>query len=216
MSNLDILIGWLERILEVLKKYSLISILKAIGLGWLIYLSFNPSIVIDYCERKREEAHKEQIERRIDVSSKVQIQLDRLLLKTNATRAFFIDFHNGAKNLNNLPYLKGIMLYETVKGDLDYVSDFYKDFSLTNFPFILSLFKEKKFIGKVELIQSTDNRLYRLLTYNKAQYIGLIVIEGENDIAGLLGITYTSIPEDKNRCEIYLESTANQLKQILK
>lgn len=172
--------------------------------------------MIDFYEKKRDEIHKEQLDKRIEISSKVQLQLDKVLLKTNATRAFFIDFHNGAKNLNNLPYLKGVMLYESVKGDLEYISDFYKDFSLTNFPFVLGLLKEKRYFGEVKDIGKTDGRLCRLLTYNKAAYIGLIVIEGENDIAGLVGVTYTTVPEDKERCVVYLERTAEQLKNIFR
>ncbi|MDR1913007.1 MAG: hypothetical protein LBQ68_00790 [Clostridiales bacterium] len=57
-------------------------------------------------------------EKRSDVSLKVQLIIDRLIIDTNANRILIFEFHNGASNLHSLPFIYMTCNYETSKRDI--------------------------------------------------------------------------------------------------
>ncbi len=69
-------------------------------------------------KKKEEKEHKELIEVRRVTDSQIRTSLDRLLLRTGASRAFVFEFHNGGTNICGLPFLRMTNTYESLSAGM--------------------------------------------------------------------------------------------------
>jgi hypothetical protein len=110
----------MEVILNMIVTYGAPFVITAI----VLYGAFRfMNIVINRFERNssttkatqtEKEEHDKLIEIRKSIDGSINTALERVLMRTNADRAFIFEFHNGGANLAGLPFLKMSNTYEVV------------------------------------------------------------------------------------------------------
>lgn len=195
-EKIDKGIGWLQKLLNLQKKYGFFSILKGLFLimlaGYVIFFALNPRYLLEKMDNIQKENHSDAIAKRIESDSQVRLILDKLLLRSGADRSFLIEFHNGSKNLaTDLPFLFGSMRIESTTDSIAGVEEEYADFSLSRYPLMVNILKDGFFYGSVEeKVKSLDKKLYFKLKSNSVNEIALITLyQGDNPL-GILGLSF--------------------------
>lgn len=196
INILTSLFGIFQKSVEWSKKYTFFEILK--GLFTLIiscavlFIFLNPSYFLERYEQFKDRQHTAEIDKRVEVSPKIQIILDKLLLATKANRAFLIEVHNGTNNLNGLPFLFGDMTYEEVSNDnLEYISELYQNMPLSRFLISQKLFEDGFWYGTVDELATIDKRLASRIKINNGSWIALILLKGAEQYLGVIGVSFT-------------------------
>lgn len=201
MDNIEKGVNVFEKFLNMVAHNKFIDIIKTIGVivlvSWAFILSTNPSIVFEAYEKFIVSNHNKAIEKRMEISEHVNLELDKLLLKTRAQRVYIAEFHNGTNNLNGLPFCFTDVTFERVEDDLtiEYIAELYKDIPNNRFPMIYFLYKNKYWAGTTDELKSIDKRLGVRMEVNGARYVVFGFIEGANSPIGLLGLSYSEIPQ---------------------
>jgi hypothetical protein len=196
------LFGIFQKSVDWSKKYSFIDMLK--GLFALVvstavlFIFLNPSYFLERYEQFKDKKHTEEVDKRLEISPKIQIILDKLLLTTKANRAYIIEFHNGTNNLNGLPFLFGDMTYEEVSNDdLEYISELYQNVPLSRFSISQKLFEDGFWYGTVDELANIDKRLASRIKINNGSWIALILLKGQEHYLGVIGVSYTDSAQVK-------------------
>jgi hypothetical protein len=187
---------WLEKILELSKKYSFMDIIKSILLfvfmGYMVFLTFNIDVLIKRYEESKDKEHAENLMKRMSNSPLIKNELENILYSIGADRVFLIEFHNSIKSVEGYPYAYGSMNYEIVSDSTMYVSDEYTNFSLTKYDMISYMLKNNLFVGNVDAVKPIDNRLHLKFLSNNMAELAMIVVEGVDLPLGILGISYNN------------------------
>lgn len=187
---------WLEKILELSKKYSFMDIIKSILLfvfmGYMVFLTFNIDVLIRRYEESKDKEHAENLMKRMSNSPLIKNELENILYSIGADRVFLIEFHNSIKSVEGYPYAYGSMNYEIVADSTLYISDEYTNFSLTKYDMISYMLKNNLFVGNVDAIKPIDNRLYLKFLSNNMAELAMIVVEGVDLPLGILGVSYNN------------------------
>lgn len=69
-------------------------------------------------EKTIEKTHVELLEVRRRINIEINTMLERVMYKTNASRAYVFEFHNGLTGLGGLPFLKMSNTYEVCQGGI--------------------------------------------------------------------------------------------------
>lgn len=197
----------LERILEWTEKYSIKHILKAVVMLWFIVFtltfSFSPSTILNKYAKWNEYVHNQKIEKRLQISPKIQAEIERILLRTNATRATILECHNSNINGVGIPFYYADVTYECVRG-VPFVAEYYRDFSISRYTLLPYVYKNHYFAGNIEQVKKIDERLAIEMPLNSSQYI---IIYSLPNKCGFLAITYNNpdnVNLDRDRREIEL------------
>lgn len=196
ISILDAIFGIFQKSVEFTKKYSIVDLLK--GLFALVFstaiilLFLNPSFILDKYDEFKDKQHTEKVEKRLDISPKIQLELDKLLFSTSANRAFVVEFHNGTNNLNGLPFLYGDVTYEQVNG-VEYIGDLYYNIPLARFPISNVLMNRGYWYGSLDELAEIDKRLKNRVEVNDCTWMALILLKGKDQYLGIIGLTYKDI-----------------------
>ena len=185
---------WFGTVLEWVQKYSIWSFIKA-GLVFMFvcyvtFISLNPGIVYDKVVDYIEQTHSINQDKRAEATIKINYILKDLLVQTNADRAWVIEYHNGTSGLGGLPFIYGIMNAEVTDDNTYSVASHYKDFLLSEFPFILETSDYGGWIGDVEQIKKYDKKLYYSFKSNDVNHIAWFYLQSENSDIGVIGISY--------------------------
>lgn len=193
---------WFGTVLEWIQKYSIWSFLKAgfvmIFVSYVMVISLNPGIIYERVVDYVTEIHNNDQSKRLDASVRINYILNDLMRVTNADRAWVIEYHNGTSGLGGLPFTYGIMNSEIISDDVNPVSSHYKDFLLSEYPFILETSPAGGWIGNVEDIQNKDRKLYYAFKSNSITNIAWFYLKSEDKDIGVIGISYCNneMPED--------------------
>lgn len=215
MENMDKGVGLLSRILNLLKKYGFWKILQSMAillvLGYVVFFALNPTYLLDRVMKVYEQRHEEAIDKRAYATKMTYVILNRLLSSTSSDRAWFIELHNGDKNLaSGLTFLYGSMLSETTAEGIREVKDEYENFYLSKFPLMSDMITvEKSYIfARVEDLATCDKTLYYKLKSNDVEHIAMLTLFNANKKPlGILGLTWCS-PCDTNPNAIRADMTA--------
>ena len=185
---------WFEKVIEWVNKYSIWSIIKAgfvmIFVSYVMVISLNPGIIYERVIEYVTKVHNENQDRREQASVKINYILKELIETTNCDRAWVIEYHNGTSGLGGLPFTYGIMNSEIISDGVMSVSAHYKDFLLSEYPFILETSKYGGWKGNVEDILASDRKLYYAFKSNEVNDIAWFYLQSEDRDIGIIGISY--------------------------
>ena len=126
-NNAGNVIGWLEKISGIMRKFGLRDIFLSIMVLFLVivvgHIAFNPESFLEKIEQIQERQHTELIKRRIEVTPKIRSSLISLRHDTGADRAFILEAHNGGTNLTNLPFLYADLSYAEPQAEAGWSRD---------------------------------------------------------------------------------------------
>ena len=110
IDNTDKVLNWVGKALELVKNYGITRILTTSLLISIIsiffYFLFNPDTAFDIYERWKQVKHDELMEIRMQNAPKIQLLIDRLTYKVDASRTMILELHNGNDGVGGLPYTK--------------------------------------------------------------------------------------------------------------
>lgn len=195
MEKLEKGIGWLQKLLNLQQKYGFFSILKGLFIilvtGYVIFFALNPRFLIEKVEAIQSEKHDKEVERRFKTDGETRVTLSKLLGKVNADRCWFIDIHNGKKNLSTgLGYLYGDMLVEECSEGVEPVEHEWQDVYLPKYPFVAKVYEDGYFWGSVDSIKGIDKKLYFKLKSNEVNEIAMMFLFNGDTPLGILGISF--------------------------
>lgn len=188
-------INWLQKILNLQKKYGFLSIIKGLFLlflsGYVVFFALNPRFLLERITNIQTEQHAHLVQSRLVADSKIRLILSNVLNKTNADRAWLIEFHNGSKNLSTgLPFLFGSMRLEETRDSIINVDEDYADFSLSKFKLISKVLDDGFFYGNIQDVKSIDKRLYYRFQSNDINEIALLTLYNDDKPVGIVGLSF--------------------------
>lgn len=195
-------LGWLEKMLQLEKQYGIWNILKSLGVLvitiWVIYLSLNPSILVEKYQEIVEDKHIKELTETTQKSQEIEKELESLLLNLGCERTFLIEYHNSVKSVEGCPWQFGSMNYEEVADNIEYfISDEFTEFITTKYSMTHYINKNNLFIGDINDIKKIDKRLAIKLESSNIKNLAIIGIEGEKLPIGILGVAYGDIEKNK-------------------
>lgn len=194
-QNVEKGIGWLQKLLELQQKYGFFSILKGLFIilvtGYVIFFALNPKYLLDRFETIQLEKHDKEAAKRFKVDGETRVTVSKLLSLVDADRAWFIDIHNGKKNLSTgLGYLYGDMLVEECMDGIEPVEHEWQDVYLPKYPLVSKVYDDGYFWGSVDSIKSIDKSLYFKLKSNDVNEIAMMFLFNGETPLGILGISF--------------------------
>lgn len=189
-------IGWLQKLLNLQKKYGFFSIVKGLFLvllaGYVVFFALNPKFLLERITKIQTEEHSSLIETRLKSDTEISKILSNMIVTADADRAWLIEMHNGSKNLaTGLPFLYGSMRMEEVRDSIFHVDEEYSDFSLSKYKLIVKALHDGFFYGNLEDVRRVDERLYYKFKANNVNEIALLVLyDCEETPIGILGLSY--------------------------
>ena len=221
-ANPTSIIQWLDDMSNLINKHGLTKLIKSlISLVITIltfYFIFNFNKVIDWVAEYLNTRHQQAIEYRIEIGPEVDMILNEVLVELGASRAFVFEPHNGKANVNGLPFGYVKMTYEqTAKGIESIIHDYDEDLDVNQFPFINEAYSNFSWVGSMEDLQTIDDRIYRKMHANYADYLAIVSIHGVHSPVGFVGITYVegTTPADKWHIQRVLNNSAQRIGNLL-
>lgn len=195
MDKINNGIGWLQKILNLQNKYGFFSIIKGLFLiflaGYVIFFALNPKYLLERMTRIQTEQHEHLVQSRLSADSDIRLILSKTMSKTNADRAWLIEFHNGNKNLTTgLPFLFGSMRIEETRDSILNVDEDYADFSLSKYKLISNVIEEGYFYGNIEKVRNIDKRLYYKFQSNDIHEVALLTLYDREKPIGIIGLSF--------------------------
>jgi hypothetical protein len=151
IDNTDSAIGWLERLLALLKEYGPWKILGATVLiaivSAFLYFTLNFTKVFEIYDAWKARQHDDKMELRMELGPKIQNMTDKLTYGLGASRTLVLELHNGNSGTGGLPFTKCTATYESLNIGKHPVGHEYQDFSMSLLPFAHTLFKAGYWCG---------------------------------------------------------------------
>lgn len=153
---------------------------------------------IDNSERKKAENHKKSLNKRSEISEKVDEVLFDMLLQTNAQRVVMIEFHNSKENLDGLSFLWYDIQHEKQQKGVSSLSAKAKNLQATNLrPIIYRINNEKTHIIHLgpEDIENIYNESTVFYAHMKEINVSHVIYCGiyntnTNELIGLIAIEF--------------------------
>lgn len=194
-QKIDKGLGWLEKCLSIVEKYKFKTIFKAVAVILIIAATVgflkNPTWIFEKMEEVRQKEHTEQLIKRTENNYKIQSSIEKLVYKTNASRCVIISLHNGLNDINNIPYLRGSAIYESMNENVIPVSEQYQNVILSLFPFTNYLYFNDFWCGDLSELKKMDKSLYHRLAANDTSHFCAMTIEGKDKPIAFIFLTYT-------------------------
>ena len=189
-------LGILEKVITFFNKNSIWSIVKSVFLcvfiGYFLYFSLNPSIILDRIEKAKTEKHIEDINNRFHNTKTIQNEIKMLLNETSADRALLIEYHNSIQSLQGLPFAFGSLNFEEISNNVEfYLGDEFSNFNTSKYPICNYLMDNPLWYGDINELEKIDRRLALKLKASKVQYLVIIEVMGSEQPIGILAVTYT-------------------------
>ena len=183
-------IGWVDTILNIMKKYSILEIIKAMLLLMLLSMTIriciDPSFVFEAWKEWQERHHETELVERSNKDEKIKDYLNLWLHKYHADRVFIIQYHNGTKDWQH-----GTMRFEKCANNIVSMKKDYVNFNLTwlDLPFYLK--EHDSFIGNMNELKVLDQTLYNQLIPYDVDHLACIIIRDQyGDPKGIFGCTW--------------------------
>ena len=203
MQNIDKTdreIGFLERILEKIKKYSFFDFIKGFILILLTALVIgfisNPTYIFEKYKEWQDKEHAERIEQRMNNNEKLHILSEKLMYKVEAKRVMVLELHNGLENSVGLPFSKCSATYEALNDGVVPVAEQYQNVNLSLMPFATHLFQHGYWCGDVDDLQDIDRGLYYKMKSNNTEHFAACVIEGVDKPLAFLFVSFNAVNHD--------------------
>lgn len=207
-------LGTLDKVVNFFSTHSTWSIVKSVLLcsfiGYFIYFSLNPQIIVERVEKAKSEKHSEDINNRFLHSKTIQNELKMLLTETSADRAILIEYHNSVQSLQGLPFAYGSLNFEEISKNVEYyLGDEFNNFNTSKYSICNYLMDNPLWYGDIAALEDIDRRLALKLGASKVQYLVLIEIMGKEQPIGILAVTYTG-----NTAVPHINSVISKMRQF--
>lgn len=204
IENTEKGIGFLERVMQLVSKYSIFQFLKGfliiVFLALIIGFISNPTAIFEEYKKWEDTQHKEQLELRLSNTNKINHLLDKALYKMNVDRIILLECHNGNTGIGGLPFAKCTATFEVLNDDVLPVASQYQDVNLSLMPFSSYLFTNGYWCGDVEELKNIDKGLYHKMAGNGTTHFASCVIEGVESPLAFLFVSFKEVGENHN-CE---------------
>lgn len=198
-NNVNNGLSWIERTLNIVDKYKITTIFKALFLIIIICgtVSFiqNPTYIFEKYKKWEDTQHSIALEKRMKNNAEIQLLIEKLLYKTNAKRVVVLELHNGLTSNGNLPFAKCTATYEALKDGVHPISDQYQNTNLSLMPFANELFKQQYWCGDTQDFKDIDKALYYKMMANGTEHIACCVIKGVNEPLAFLFVSFEATSE---------------------
>lgn len=206
MQNIDKVekgVGWIERLMGLVDKYSIWKFLKAfiIILLTALIIGFisNPFYLFEKYDDYKAKVHTDKMELMKINNNLIQTELELLLEKTGADRCLLLAYHNTKESLAGVPFIYLTATHEVLNYDIAPVADGYAAVKTTLYPFLTYLNREEYWCGDIEDLREIDKSLAYRLEGNDVTHLAMINIEGETPL-GVLVLTYTTEDLQNHNC----------------
>lgn len=221
MEKVEKGVGLLGKLLNLQKKYGFFSIIKSLVilllLGYVIFFALNPTYLLERITTIQDEKHSVAVTKRIKSDEQIMLLLEKLRLKTEADRAWMIEFHNGSSNIGTgLPFLYGSMRLEATSDTIQGVEEEYVDFSLSRYPLMMRILSDGFYYGGIESIKSLDQKLYFKMKSNNVSEMAMMTLFNGDSPIGIIGLSFCGENTMEERCVgIEIRKTGNQIASLL-
>ena len=207
-------LGVLEKVVNFFSKHSVWQIFKTVFLsafiGYFIYFTLNPSIILDRVEKVKTEKHTEDINNRFVNTKTIQNEIKMLLNETSADRAILIEYHNSVQSLQGLPFAYGSLNFEEISKNVEfYLGDEFSNFNTSKYTICNYLMDNPLWYGNITELEEIDRRLALKLKASAVEYMVMIEIMGKEQPIGILVVTYTANSQVPN-----LNSVISKMRQF--
>jgi hypothetical protein len=205
INNVGKFLDVFEKVVQFFQKYKVWDVFKAlifsILIGYIIYFAINPDVLIKKIDDIRESIHSEDTQISFNNSNLINIELENLRLRTKASRALVLQFHNGKKSLGGLPFI-----YLTASNEsLDYcvkpVAEQYEEVKTSLYPFVTYILQNEYWSGNIEDLREIDKSLAYRIEGNDVKHLAILDIASDKPL-GLIFLTYTDYPNSEHDCKL--------------
>lgn len=189
-NQITVGIGWFDTVLNIIKKYSIIEIIKAMlllmFLSMTIRICIDPSFIFEAWKEWQIQHHNAELVERNNKDELLKDYLTLWIHKYHADRVFIIQYHNGTKDWQH-----GTMRFEKCSQNTVSMKKDYVNFNLTwlDLPFYLK--ENDSFIGTIDELQAIDPTLYNQLLPYSVDYMACVIIRDDyGDPQGIFGCTW--------------------------
>lgn len=206
MNDTEKGLGVIDKALEMVQKYKMVTVFKAIFIIILTAATIgfinNPTWVFEKYQEWEQKQHTQKLTHRLEHNEKLHILTEKLLYKVNADRVLLLELHNGNTGLGGFPFAKCSATYEALNDGIVPVADQYQELNLSLMPFAHKLFQEGYWCGDTQDLKEIDKALcYRMLGNDTSHFAG-IVIQGIDKAIAFLFVKFKNIGAEHNCAEI--------------
>lgn len=203
LENTDKGLTLVERVLGLVKKYSIFDFIKSFFLiliiAGLVGFISHPTYIFEKYQEWQEKEHAERIEKRMKNNEKLHIMSEKLLYKVGAKRVMILELHNGLENNAGMPFSKCSATYEALNENVKPIADQYQNTNLSLMPFASYLFEKGYWCGDVDDLKDIDRGLYFKMKSNETEHIAACVVEGVEKPLAFIFVSFDAIDE-KHQC----------------
>ena len=217
IDNTDNALGWLEKMLALLKEYGPWRILGATLLitvvSAFLYFMLNFTKVFEIYDAWKDRQHDERMELRMQMGPKIQSLTDKLTFRVDASRTVVLELHNGNTGNGGLPFTKCTATYESMNVGVQPIAQQYQDVNMSLMPFAHKLFQEGYWCGETEELQEIDRALYYKMKSNGTEHFAACVIEGvDNKAIAFMIVSFDEPLETLNHHDC--DNTRNNIRHV--
>ena len=217
IDNTDNALGWLEKMLALLKEYGPWRILGATLLitvvSAFLYFMLNFTKVFEIYDAWKDRQHDERMELRMQMGPKIQSLTDKLTFRVDASRTVVLELHNGNTGNGGLPFTKCTATYESMNVGSQPIAQQYQDVNMSLMPFAHKLFQEGYWCGETEELQEIDRALYYKMKSNGTEHFAACVIEGvDNKAIAFMIVSFDKPLETLNHHDC--DNTRNNIRHV--
>lgn len=219
LDNMDKGLGWVEKVLALIKQYKLIDFIKAFAVIMIAFCMVSfilaPEKVFERFEEWRKKEHTERVEIAMRNSQLIQYELETVRERTGADRAILLTFHNQKQSLNGVPYIYLTAQNESLAYGIVPVAEKYEVLKCSLYPFVNYIIKNNYFSGDIEELATIDKSLAYRMMGNDVKHTAFVNIEGDT-LLGVLVLTYTEKPNHNcKQIETHIRKSATKIGILL-
>jgi hypothetical protein len=209
-------------ILNYLEAHTVSLVITAIVIFFSIRFG---NLGFEYVASKlKEKKHGELIDIRTNVNKTINSLIDRAMLRTNACRAYVLEFHNGITALGGLPFLKMSCTYEFVNEGVKSAQ-----YTRDNIPLSLHSSMVDGIIENDFIVLDPENRseehshlVYEMLVEQQTlKSVRVKIMNSYKQVIGCFGVDYCreyrlpETDEDLEKIKSVLKETAMKIGVLL-
>lgn len=157
--------------------------------------------------------HNEDAFKRMENNPKISMALKDILINLGATRSTVCEIHNGTNTIAGVPFIHLTMTFEEISNEVQYSRDEYLGLNMSRIPFISKHFQQGTWIGSTNEIEKEDKFLASKLKNNDDNYMGFMLIHGQEEPLGILTVAWKE-PEDHPNKELIIAEMSKASQKI--
>lgn len=203
------------------------SIFSLVMLFMIVFGIFqlSRSLIKEHRELQAEENHQKTLEinrvhnieaiNRLRKNPEISSILKDLLINLNATRSSVCEIHNGTNTLAGVPFVHLTMTAEESSNEVTPSAGDYMNLNISRIPFIADHFNDGSWVGSTDAIEKEDRFLGAKLKANDDNYMGFILIHGNECPLGMLTVAFKDADNVPSKEQIMKELIQHSQKLAL-